>query len=380
MRAWFRRVFAPSIASVCLATLLALSSVTAAHEPGLGAKPQAAVAAAIDAAQLQKWALDLDNDRFAVRKAAQKSLAAAGASALPAVAEAAISGSLERSTRAVNVLAAWADAPDAALSLAALEQLATLKNHPSEAAVARERLDVIREQVAIAAIRELGGYVAPNRTSFAMGGPTPYKQIVIGPQWKGGVEGLRHVAAVRQARTLSLHSPPIDDSAVPAIAECSQLDRIEIYATPQPISPSGMATLRERLPPGLMLDIRGGAKLGIIGQEVQEVVAGSSADKAGVKQGDRIVEFAGVKFESVTPRDFELLTAEIAKAQPGETKSLHVLRTEKPDEPPKLHELSVTFDRWGDTPPVEQPLETQDDPFGNVQFNGPGRLRIPQRR
>jgi hypothetical protein len=368
--------------SLILAAALRLSAAAEAAPPAAAQPEQAPAKASAPATletipppQLQAWVRELDDDRYAVRKAAQKSLTAIGAPALNAVGDVAAGGTLESSTRAVNVLSTWAESPDRELRLRALEQLAALKGHPAEAAAARERLAEIREQEAIAAIRELGGFVVPDRQMTAMVGPTDYLQVIIGPQWKGGVDGLRHASAIRRARTLSLHSSPIDDSALPILAELTHVARIEIYGTPSPISPEGVVALRGQLPPAVLIDVRGGARLGIRGQDVQQVVAGSPAAKAGVKEGDRIVEFDGVAIE-----DFDQLTAQIAKAAPGDTKSLHVLRVVKPGEEPKRIELRVTFDRWGDDPQAEHPADAQNDPFGAVEVNGPRRVIIPQRR
>src|SRR5687768_10036630 len=70
--------------------------------PASDAVPQPPPAAQVDPAAIAGWIEQLDDDRYAVRKSAQKSLAAVGAPALDAVGEVAAKGSLESATRAVG--------------------------------------------------------------------------------------------------------------------------------------------------------------------------------------------------------------------------------------------------------------------------------------
>jgi hypothetical protein len=239
----------------------------------------------------------------------------------------------------------WSESLDPALHLPALEKLAGLTNRPTEAAVAREKLAVVRENAAIAAIESLGGHVQQQDRALAVavGADMSALQVVIGPQWKGGVDGLKHVGDVRRASTLSLWSAPLDDAAVPRLLELKHIQRLELYG--MAISPEGVAKI-EKEAPQLMLDVRpGGARLGVRGLIVEEVVPNSAAEKGGIVVGDTIVKFEGTELTGETPTDkFQHLTREIAKCQPGDERTIEVLRQGKPVA------LKVTFDRWGDDP------------------------------
>jgi hypothetical protein len=111
--------------------------------------PAEVTAPAVDPAKLAQWVHELDSDRFAIREAAQVHLLATGVGALDAVGDAASTGSLESSTRAVGILLTWARSTDSDLSLGALERLAKLTNRPSESAMATERLASVRERAAM---------------------------------------------------------------------------------------------------------------------------------------------------------------------------------------------------------------------------------------
>jgi hypothetical protein len=331
------------------------SQATAAVEP-TPAEP------GVDPKRLSQLVADLDNDRYAVREAAQKQLIAIAQPALDAVAEVAAKGSLESATRAVNILSEWADSKEDSLSVAALERIAALETRPIEAAMAFERLAVVREAEAVEAIKALGGRFDYDRaTAGGMGGVNLGLQVIIGPQWKGGSEGLKHIANIRNATILSLHSAPLGEEAVAEIASLGQLRRIEIFGTPAPISPEGVEKLRPQLP-NTMLDVRGGARLGIAGLVIERIVPDSPAAKAGLQRGDRVTEFAGT---AIT--DFEQLTQQIAKCKPGETITMKVQRGAE------ALEKSVTFDRWGDderttmnSPELQQgftPIQVQGGPI-----------------
>jgi hypothetical protein len=320
-------------------------------------------APSIDPTALLGLVKQLDDDRYSVREAAQKQLAAAGLPALATVGDIAATGSLESSTRAVGVLLAWADSKDSALSLAALERLASLESRPTEAAMAYERLAEVREEAAIQAIKSLGGRFDYDRTFGMVGGVRPPMQVIIGPQWKGGVEGLRHIAAVRSATTLSLHSAPLNDEAVPKLLELTQLRRIELYGTE--VSPEAVANIKARLPQ-TMLDVRSGARLGIRGITCEQVLPDSPAHKAGIKVQDKIVEFAGQPLDPAAPpnEQFDQLTKLIAKCKPGDTAAIKVQRPDPSNGQLSTVELKVTFDRWGDDQRSTMNAPDGQDPFG----------------
>ena len=316
----------------------------------------------VDPGLLGQWVRQLDDDRYSVREAAQKKLAAAGMPALETVAGIAAVGSLESSTRAVSVLVGWTDASDKKLGMAALETIAALQNRPIEAAMANDRLAEFREAAALEAIKELGGRFDYDRLAGMLGGPSTPLQVIIGPKWKGGVEGLKHVAALRSATTLSLHSAPLGDEAAEQLAMLTQLRRIELYGTT--ISAEAVAKLKPQLP-NVDIDVRSGARLGIRGLVIEQVVDDSPAAVAGLERNDKITEFAGQPIET-----FEQLTQQIAKCKPGDTVTVKALRGGA------TVEKKVTFDRWGDDERTLMQTPEAQQGFVPVQIQGGGRIII----
>lgn len=330
--------------------------------------------AGVDSAALAALVKSLDDDRFDAREAAQQRLLALGAEALGAVGHAAAAGSLESSTRAVSILMQWSQSEDNTLSLGALELLAALTNRPAEAAMATDRLAEVREVAAMNAIVELGGRVEYDRPATAFVGP-PSLRIVIGPKWTGGQDGLKHIANMRRASTVSLYSASITgDDAVPALAKIPQLIRVEIFGTD--VSDDALTELRESLPHALV-DVRGGARLGIsmgnlMPAQVGEVQPGTAAENAGLISGDIITEIDGVAVA-----DFTALTAQIAKVKPGDKITLKVLRMGALGQPqPTPIDVTVEFARWGDEQTVNP---TAPSPLGGVPTAMPAEMFLNQR-
>jgi hypothetical protein len=354
------------------------------------ASPVTPDAPSVDPAKLDAWIAQLDDDMFAIRESAQQQLAAAGATALADVGQAAAGGSLESSTRAVNILLSWAQSTDAELSLGALEQLAVLKNRPTESAMAAQRLADVREAAALKAIVDLGGHVDFDRQLAGANGLNPSLQVIIGPQWKGGLEGLRHLQAIRRASTVSFHSSAVGEEALEHLASLTHLKRIEFYQDPDSqVSPEAVNKLKERLPQ-VAVEIRGAARLGIAGPHmiagmpnpggasVTQVLPGSAAAKAGLVQGDVITHIANSEV-----KDFEHLTKEIAQCRPGQSVALKVIRQSPPGQPPQTLDVTVTFDRWGDDMPAANPvldLPGGPDPIGMVPRGLPRPINLDNRR
>jgi membrane-associated protease RseP (regulator of RpoE activity) len=278
------------------------------------------------------------------------------------VAGIAAAGSLESSTRAVSVLVGWADASDKKLGMAALETIAALQNRPIEAAMANDRLAEFREAAAIEAIKELGGRFDYDRQFGMIGGPSTPLQVIIGPKWKGGAEGLKHVAALRSATTLSLHSAPLGDEVADQLVALPQVKRIELYGTT--ISAEAVAKLKPQLP-NVDVDVRSGARLGIRGLVIEQVVDDSPAAVAGLERNDKITEFAGQPIET-----FEQLTQQIAKCKPGDTVTVKALRGGA------TVEKKVTFDRWGDDERSTMPGAEGQQGFVPMQIQGGGRVIV----
>ena len=306
--------------------------------------------AVVSAQQIHQWIRQLDDDRYAVREAAQQRLVSAGSLALEAVAVVAADqgASLESITRAVRILTAWSDSKDASLRLAALERLGSLTNRPLEAALATEMLAALYEQSAIEAIQRLGGLCEPvNQLPVNARISNLYKnrqalRVTLGANWKGTDEDLKSIAQIRRTTVVSLYSAPIGDQALVHLTKIPALTRVEIYGTQ--LSEESIAAFRKQLPETVKtVDIRrSGAKLGIGGKQVQgaaqvaTVLPGSAADRGGLQQHDVITHLAGEPVDS-----FESLTKRIATYQPGDTVELTIRRKNQ------TLTKNVTFDRWG---------------------------------
>jgi len=332
--------------------------IVTAAEPPPAASPVVASNSQATAKQIEQWITQLNDDRFEIRQQAQQLLQQVGPPALETIAKTARTGSLESSTRAINILLQWAESKQQdqqAFRLTALQALVNLPNHPREAAMATRVLAEAREKQALQSIHRLGGKVNQSGQSFL--------HIVIDKDWKGGDEGLKHLAAVQHAYAISLRVAPITEEGLKHLATASQVPTLEIHGTD--VSPAALEKLQQQLPKTL-IDFRDGPMLGILGsaaelnQEsvaVTDVVKDGPAFKAGIVPGDRISQLNGEKLS-----DFKALTEGIKKHQPGETVTLTVLRKGKPQQ------ISVTFERWGAT----------DNTKLVRQKNAIRRLPIPQ--
>ena len=323
--------------------------------------PSADASTTVISSELAEAIRQLDDDQYAVRQSAQRQLTKIGAPALELTAQVAGTGSLESSTRAVNVLWKWADSNESPLNRLALEKIAALANRPVEAADAQRRLAILRESEAIKAIVELGGRVDPDRSYGMVGGDGAALQVIIGKDWKGGVDGLKHIADVRRATTVSLWSAPLGDEALPKLEELGAVRRLELYGLP--MTPELVEKSREKLP-NTIVAVRGPARLGIRGIEAVEIVPNSPAAKAGLIVHDRIVEFNGKPVNTGKPiDDFDALTAEISKCKVGDTVVIKYTRGAE------TRETKVTFDAWGED--VGPQLPQPDAPPGAQGLFGP---------
>lgn len=331
------------------------------------AEPVCAEVVAVESAlaatgeQTARWIAQLDDNRYATRENAQFRLEKSGSAAMAEVAQSARTGSLESSTRALNILLSWSEGSDPDLRIAALEQIVALPHRPTESELAGQILADAREEAALAKIVELGGLHTGdlrNRLPFInlRGRRLQPIQVIIGLHWQGGIEGLDYLHEIRRATTLSFHSAPLGDEIVPILLDLPQVKRIELYGTN--LSDEAIKKLREKV----ILDVRSGALLGIEGTltgqaKVKKVKTDSAAEKAGLQPGDLITELDGEKVD-----DFASLTDHIATHEPGDTVMLKVVRVDRIRKKMEQLDIQVTFDRWGKnkpqipTQPAAQPI------------------------
>lgn len=327
--------------SWCILVLLCIATPLGAEEPSTTGKVPSA-------SEIAEWVNNLESDQFDVRERAQKTLIDAGNKALPAVVEAARHGSLESSTRAINILLAWAESEDSDLVIGALENLVDLKDHPKQAKAAEERLHYVREFLALKEFERLGGeYQVDLKLATRAVIPIQrlqYLQVIIGSQWKGGIEGLELLKDMPHVTTVSFHSPPLGDEALKILPKLPQVKFVDLYGTKR-MTQAAISDTKDQLS-GVLFDERGPAYLGVQSgagdhAAVGHVVAGSPAELAGLKPGDTIIKFEGTEI-----KDFRELTTLIAEHEAGDTVPLTVVRHASNGVPETL-ELKVTFAQWG---------------------------------
>ncbi len=319
---------------------------------------------AVAPAQIAEWIIQLDDDLYDNRKNAQEGLENSGQQALEATFEEARIGSLESSTRALNIILSWTESSDPELQIAALEKLVTLPNRPIESGLAAELLADAHELEALEAFANLGGkhtnlpYLIENRL--------PALHLKIDLSWQGELEGLKHLPAIRRAMIVSFRSVPIDDEVFEYLENLPNLRRIELIGTK--ITEEMVEKKRKEMP-GVLIDHRkSAARLGIStlnGRRqgpviIDKVFPGTAAAKAGLLTRDAITEFEGEKI-----RDFLDLTTRIGKFQPGDSIELTIMRDGK------TIKKTISFDRWGD-----DLMESPNKALGQVPGRQPGRRKI----
>jgi hypothetical protein len=327
--------------------ILALIVMLLSACPGILTAEETAAPVQASAEQVSQWVAELDSDLFDDRERAQKSLTEAGQAAIDAVSQAARQGSLECSTRAVNILLGWSEAEDHKLVLAALEKLATMENHPKQATLAKELLADVRENIALETLEKYGatyqiGFM-PNGAGW--GRQQKSVQIFIGSEWKGDLEALKQIENVPSTYVLCFHSPPLGDEALTVLEKLPRLYRVELYGAKK-MTPAAIEETKKKLPNVQQFDVRSGAFLGVQGSpsdhaQVLGVEPGSAAEAAGIKQNDVITKLDGQEI-----KDFGTLTGLIAQHEPGDSVTISVMRARENALPEEL-DLKVTFAQWG---------------------------------
>ncbi len=238
--------------------------------------------------QAQKLALDLKHQDFAVRDAATRKLPTLGPSVIAPVTEIAMQDNLEAGLRAVAILETLYLSEDAVAfdqAAASLNQLTSESKLPAVAQKAAQTLEANRFTVtqrrAIAEVRRLGGQVQMQRDfPVLVNGENIRPEqgwaqaAAIDRHWKGGIDGLRHLARLKSLLKIYLVSGhPVPDEAIEDL-------RLEM--------------------PDTEFETRGPAMLGVgmgtagaLGCAISKVSPGGAASNAGILVGDIVVEIAG---------------------------------------------------------------------------------------
>ena len=290
------------------------------------------VAADAHQEQVELWISQLDDDRFDTRQRAQSLLEQARPAPLEAVVNAAQRGSLESTTRALNILLDWSESKDKSLRQETLERLANLKHRPREAAMASRLLAEERERVALQELVRLGAHISEGIAN---------RDITLDKRWKGTDDDLVHLGNVQRVTILRIYGTTVSDSGLKHLAQLREIRQLELFGTQA--TPAGIEKLKSQLPPG-SVRLNSGALLGVRGSQdgtatITEVVPGSAADKAGILANDHVTELNGKPVS-----DFNELVTRIGEHKAGETAAIKLVRNGNP------LTVKVNFDRWGDKP------------------------------
>jgi hypothetical protein len=326
--------------------------------------------------QVLQWVRDLNSDSFIQREVATAKLIEAGSESIEPLLVALSENNLEVTTRAIYVLRELSLSMDPRLEQAAREALVeTAQPGGTSAArrarVALQRLDAVREERAVAELKQLGANIAERQSHAAFSGFEQYS-IEIGETWRGKTADLRRLgriknigelvlegsqvtdeclkyiptadapaaltvkrasvtdAGVKQLvgmkglEVLSLMYVPITDNSVTHLQQLAGVARMRIYGSR--MTRAGADRLQAAIS-GTEIDFRLGAFLGIgcqpgdNGCVIYTVRANTAADKGGLQTNDLIYEYEGTK---VT--DFEQLTALIANNEAGDTVTIKIKR------------------------------------------------------
>lgn len=275
---------------------------------------------------------DLEHYRFASRVFATRELSRRGEAVLPQLLDAVENGRPETVARSTTVLQKIYS--NEQTDLAVVEKMETRfakirksknSNAAQHLAALLDRNGALREERALARIRELGGIVdysdARSRQFQEIENESRVNFILLGRKWRGGDDGLKYIKRISGLEQLY-------------VARGRKFE---------PVSPEALQELQREMP-GMEVQPRGLACLGVSGAAqgngfngcyVQFVKPGSAADKGDLKTADLIVQFGGKPVDS-----FETLVKLIADRDPGETVEIRVLRSGRPAK------LNVKLQAW----------------------------------
>ena len=359
---------------------LGLSVAGPAGEPAESAATENDQATAKLEEEMRRWIQQLDADRFADRELATNHLVTAGLAAIRMTKEAANGSSLEVTTRAVYILQRLALEKNSHVQEAArqaLIQLAAGEDSTAQRGATKSlaRLTSLWQEAALNELELLGAELHKSSEHQGVNVVDVVDWIRIGPQWRGELEGLKHLAwlehldrltvshpeandhwlmsvlalknlkhlhlnrtkvtdegitklrALEQLHTLRIWFTPVSDNCLDDLAAQQQLEKLELYGTA--VSREGVQELITALP-GDVVDYKRGGLLGVGCASppsrclVQHVEQGTAADEAGLRVNDIILSYDGQK---VT--DFNGLRQLISADLPGRQVQVVVQRGEK---------------------------------------------------
>ena len=141
---------------------------------------------------------------------------------------------------------------------------------------------------------------------------------------EGQAKRLSSLAHLPTLKRLTIHGVVVTDDDLKQLDGSKRLDSVTLYGTK--VTADGAVRLA-KMHPGIYIDRRGNAQLGIAGTtesghvRIAHVQEGSPADWARLKTDDIIL-----RFQDHEMKDFESLTREIGNREPGDKVILELRR------------------------------------------------------
>lgn len=317
--------FLVSVAIVALTTCArAVENSAGANEDS--AKPQAAAGESRpnEAENIPSLISQLDSNRYLDRERATQALVAVGAAALDPLLAAANSGRPEVSDRAVWALKKLSESTDRELGLSALDRLVEVKDRPGvvqEALLARGR---IYELACQESLGKLGARLVIVETPTADMTQVRMIQLFLTEDWHGTAADLECLVKLSDHGYFRIEGAAVGDEEIKVFERMDGLMLLQIFKTK--VSPAAVDAIKESQPKAIVY-VRNRALLGIGGAtdpkgvRVTESRANTGAANAGILKDDVITSLDG---EPV--KDFDRLTARIAKYEPGQEIEVKLLR------------------------------------------------------
>ncbi|MDA0284468.1 MAG: hypothetical protein O3B86_14050, partial [Planctomycetota bacterium] len=210
------------LVSFALTLVLSRSSPLIASDDNESSRPPETTVTPIQVdipvADVKQLATQLTDDQFVVREAATRKLSQLGAAVVESITAVALQEHLEGGLRAVSILETlYLSDDEAAFDSAesSLKRLMAESKSPAVARKAAQALDdnqfTVTQRRAIAEIRRLGGQVQMQKDfPVTINGEQIRPEqgwaqaAAIGKHWKGGDEGLKHLARLKTLQTVYL--------------------------------------------------------------------------------------------------------------------------------------------------------------------------------
>ncbi len=362
-------------------------------EKSFGEEPTSLTATPTDE-QIGEWIRQLESDSYASRQLAFRLLQPHAATAIPAVERAIEVAEEDAADRLIRLLGQWSEYPDDGYgreAFAALSRVAQggVSARSSMAQRSIVGIEMIQSDRAIEYLSRLSAYIGLEQNRlFSMNMQYDLLYVLrIDEAFRGSIEDLNCVRWLSDVQVVRLAGPridrhwlemivklpnlrilqirrasitsedlnilhaldrldgleilytPIDDSSIEILGNLPLWGKLRLFGTE--ISANSAEQLRKQMEGSEVMFGLGGF-LGVGSKPddlvINHITAGGGAEKAGLRELDRIIRVQGVKLEK-----FVELRAELAKYPPGATVTLEFERLEAsdPSEGPKMVSKTV---------------------------------------